>query len=59
MLSGKKLTRVSKSCVRWAYVWSTSENPAGQRGNSVSMLLNVSPSVLEFIKETSSTLITF
>lgn len=27
MLSGKKLTSVSKSCVRWAYVWSTSEKP--------------------------------
>lgn len=31
MLSGKKLTSVSKSCVRWAYVWSTSEKPEGRR----------------------------
>lgn len=30
MLSGKKLTSVSKSCVRWAYVWSTSEKPEGR-----------------------------
>lgn len=31
MLSGKKLTSVSKSCVRWAYVWSTSEKPERRR----------------------------
>lgn len=31
MLSGKKLTSMSKSCVRWAYVWSTSEKPERRR----------------------------
>lgn len=34
MFSGKKLTSVSKSCVRWAYVWSTSEKPGGGGGSS-------------------------
>lgn len=31
ILSGKKLTSVSNSCVRWAYVWSTSEKPRGMK----------------------------